>query len=43
MAGAAVKRAVCVLTVAALTAAYLWAINGVHADMQGWDEVDLHG
>lgn len=35
------RLALATLTVAALTAAYLWAINGVHTDMQGWEEVDL--
>lgn len=37
------RRAACALAVAALIATYLWAINTAHADMQGWDEVDLHG
>jgi len=37
------RLALAALTVAALTAAYLWAINEIHTDMQGWDEVDLHG
>ena len=34
-----VWAALATLTVAALTAAYLWAINGAHADR--WDEYEV--
>ena len=37
------RFALATLTAAALIATYLWAINTAHTDMQGWDEVDLHG